>query len=179
MATAAPTTQPTPARIFETLTAHQQTAALKAAIELDVFTAIGEGATSADALAQRCSASQRGVRILCDYLVVHGVLTKEGKDDGLSLDSATFLDRRSPAYIGTIVRFMALPELTDRFRDLAGVVRKGGTLKREEGLSQESSIWIEFARSMPPLIAGSADMIATLAGAEAGESWKVLDIAAG
>ena len=35
--------QPSPALVFETLTAHQRTAALAAAIELDVFGAIGEG----------------------------------------------------------------------------------------------------------------------------------------
>jgi 2-polyprenyl-3-methyl-5-hydroxy-6-metoxy-1,4-benzoquinol methylase len=179
MATASQTPQPSPARIFETLTAHQQTAALKAAIELDVFTAIGEGSTTHESLAQRCGTSERGMRILCDYLVVHAFLTKEGNQYGLPLDSATFLDRRSPAYVGSIVRFMTMPDLMDRFRDLTSAVRKGGTVAREPGLSQESPIWIEFARSMAPLIASSADTIATIVGAQAGEKWKVLDIAAG
>ena len=34
---------PNPARIFQTINAFQQSAAMRAAIELDVFTAIGEG----------------------------------------------------------------------------------------------------------------------------------------
>ena len=71
--------QPSPERIFQMLNAYQQTAALKAAIELDLFTAIGEGNVSPQALAKRCSAAERGVRILCDYLVVHGMLDKNGK----------------------------------------------------------------------------------------------------
>src|SRR2546430_8935447 len=64
--------QPSPERFFEVMNAYQQTAALKAAIELDLFTAIGEGAETAPALAQRCRASERGTRILCDYLVAIG-----------------------------------------------------------------------------------------------------------
>ena len=36
----------TPERIFESLNAYQKTAALKTAIELDVFSAIAEGATT-------------------------------------------------------------------------------------------------------------------------------------
>ncbi len=53
-----------PERIFETLNAYQKTAALKTAIELDVFTAIGQGTNSAAALAKKCQASERGIRIL-------------------------------------------------------------------------------------------------------------------
>ena len=78
MTTSAQAAQPSPDRIFETLTAFQQTEALRSAIELDIFTAIGEGATTAAALAHRCGASERGTRILCDYLTIIGFLTKEG-----------------------------------------------------------------------------------------------------
>ncbi|MGC1687236.1 MAG: methyltransferase dimerization domain-containing protein, partial [Candidatus Acidiferrales bacterium] len=60
----------TPDLIFETLNAYQRTSALKAAIELDVFTAIGEGAGTVAEIARRTRASKRGVRGLCDYLVV-------------------------------------------------------------------------------------------------------------
>src|SRR5439155_27205145 len=66
-----------PERIFTTLTAYQQTYALRAAIELDLFTAIGEGANEPALLAKRLKAAERGVRILADYLTVHGFLCKE------------------------------------------------------------------------------------------------------
>ena len=42
MATQSHVPQPSPEHFFETINAHQQTASLKAAIELDLFTAIGE-----------------------------------------------------------------------------------------------------------------------------------------
>lgn len=82
---------PNPGRFFEALQAYQQTEALKTAIELELFTAIAEGNTTTEALATRCQAAERGVRILCDYLTIHGFLTKEGSAYGLSQDSAIFL----------------------------------------------------------------------------------------
>jgi len=45
------TAQPNPMRIFQTINAFQQTAAMKAAIELEIFTAIGEGQTTAAEIA--------------------------------------------------------------------------------------------------------------------------------
>lgn len=180
MATPSSTPQPNPERIFETLDAYQQTAALRAAIELDVFTAIGEGNTTVASLAQHCNASERGMRILCDYLTIRQFLTKDGHHYGLTPESALFLDRRSAAYVGSMANFMGSPQIADSFRNLAAVVRKGGTLMGEEGcVSDENPVWVEFARSMAPLVAAPADAIARILGAEAGQPWKVLDIAAG
>ena len=65
-----------PALFLDTVNAYQRTAAIKAAIELDLFTAIGEGRETSQALALRCGASERGMRILSDYLVVIGFLRK-------------------------------------------------------------------------------------------------------
>lgn len=87
------TKPPSPELIFDTLNAYQRTAALKGAIQLDVFTAIGEGNATAKAIAARCQTSERGMRILCDYLVIIGFLTKQGSNYGLTADSAMFLDR--------------------------------------------------------------------------------------
>ena len=70
------TPQLSPERIFTAGNAYQQTAALRAAIELELFTAIGDGAQTVPAIAAQCKASERGTRILCDYLTIVGFLTK-------------------------------------------------------------------------------------------------------
>ena len=172
--------EPSPEHFFETLNAYQQTEALKAAIELDLFTAIGEGGGTSAELAERCRASERGIRILCDYLVVIGFLNKGENRYGLTPDSAKFLDRRSPACMATIARFIISPTLTGAFRDVAAAVRKGGTVMSEEGMvAPEHPVWVDFARAMAPMMALPAELIAGLMGANAGEKWKVLDIAAG
>jgi len=179
-ATPAAGRQPSPELIFETLNAYQRTASLKAAIELDLFTAIGEGNVTPATLAKRCQVSERGMRILCDYLTVIGFLTKDGARYGLTADSAMFLDERSRAYLGTVVKFMNSPVLTDGFKDVAAIVRKGGTVMSEHGsMEPEHPMWVEFARSMAPLMALPSELIANLVGAETGKNWKVLDIAAG
>ncbi len=165
---------------FETMNAYQRTNALKGAIQLDVFTAIGEGNSTAAAIAVRCRTSERGMRILCDYLVIIGFLTKEGQTYRLTLDSATFLDRRSPAYMGTVERFLASPTIMDAYKDIAAIVRKGGeTMSAHGTMDPEHPVWVEFARSMAPMMAMPAEAIAKLVGAPGGATWKVLDIAAG
>lgn len=175
---AAPTANP--ARIFQVINAFQQTGALRAAIELDVFTAIAEGSRTASEIAQRVQAAERGVRILCDYLVIQGLLTKNEGRYGLAEDTAIFLDRRSPAYMGTMARFLNAPEMMDAFRDLTPAVRKGGTTMSGEGtLDTEDPVWVEFARSMAPLMYMPARRIAELVGAVPSRRMKVLDIAAG
>ena len=176
----AETQQPSPELFFETLNAYQRTQCLKGAIELDLFTAIAEGANTAPALARQCGASERGIRILCDYLVVIGFLTKDENSYGLTVDSAVFLNRHSPAYLGAVVKFISSPELADGFKDVAAIVRKGGTLIGEEGTtSTENPIWVEFARSMASLMALPAELLAKLIHADNGEKCRVLDIAAG
>ena len=171
---------PSPELFFDTMNAHVRTAALKGAIELDVFTAIGEGSTAAKSIAARCKTSERGMRILCDYLVVIGFLTKEGAAYRLTPDSAMFLDRRSPAYLGAAERFLTSPMLTDGFKDVAAIVRKGGEVMSAHGtMDPEHPVWVEFARSMAPMMALPAELIAKLTGAPGAGPWKVLDIAAG
>src|ERR1700722_3276995 len=171
---------PNPESIFAALNAHQQTAALKAAIELDIFTAVGQGANTVAAITSRCQAAERGVRILCDYLVILGFLSKQAGRYSLTPDSAVFLDRRSPAYIGSAAGFLTMPIMLDRFRDLTAIVRKGGSLEDDRvTIEPNSPIWVDFARAMAPLQKIAAEGVASALNADAHEKWKVLDIAAG
>jgi ubiquinone/menaquinone biosynthesis C-methylase UbiE len=153
---------------------------MKAAIDLDVFTAIGDRKTTAEQIAERAGAAERGIRILCDYLTVMGFLTKKDSHYGLSPDSAVFLDRRSPAYMGSVADFLDAPELLHAFDHLADAVRKGGTVMSDEGtVSYDNPIWVQFARSMAPMMKMPAEVISQLVGADKGGKCRVLDIAAG
>ena len=62
--------EPTPDLFVDAVMSYQKTAAIKAAIELGLFTVIGNGSESANAIATKIAASPRGIRILCDYLTV-------------------------------------------------------------------------------------------------------------
>ena len=171
---------PSPERIFATFNAYQQSAALKAAIELDVFTAIGEGKQTPPELAERCGASERGLRILCDYLTIMGLLGKADGRYSLTPESGAFLDRRSPAYIGSAADFLIQPQFFDTAKDLASSVRKGGTdLPGEGTVEDDHPIWQTFARAMMPLMRLPAQGMVDAVPVEEGRNVKVLDIAAG
>jgi ubiquinone/menaquinone biosynthesis C-methylase UbiE len=171
--------QPSPIPFFDTINAYQKTAALKAAIDLDLFTAIGDAPAAAPELAAKIKAAPRGVRILCDYLTTFGFLTKRGGRYGLTIDSAAFLDRKSPAYLGSATEFLSSPLLTSAFTDLAGSVRHGGTTMSELGtLSADHPVWIKFARGMTALSYLPAKGTADLVHVDANRPLKVLDIAA-
>ena len=180
MSTSTAQQQPSPLLFFQTINAHQRTEALKAAIELEVFTAIGEGNATAADIAKRCQTSERGMRILCDYLTIMGMLTKESNRYALTLDSATFLDKRSPAYLGGAIQFLAAPELIEGSRHITEAVRKGGTAIENEGtVGPDNPIWVKFARGMAPMMMMPSQLIAKLVDPKADRKLKILDIAAG
>ncbi len=174
------TRQPTPQLFFQTINSYQRTEALKAAIELEVFTEIGKGSSAVSEIAKRCQTSERGMRILCDYLCIMGFLTKDGGRYSLTQDTAVFLDKRSQAYLGGAIDFLLSPMLTGGFKDLAAVVRKGGTVIAEEGMvAPEHPVWVKFARAMAPMMAMPSQLMAKLVDEKADRNLKILDIAAG
>ncbi len=171
--------QPTPERVFETLTAYQDSAALAAAIELELFTRIGEGADTLAALAERVPASERGLRALCSYMVVREFLAQEGERYRLTQESALFLDRRSPHYMGSVSGFLTSDGLRRCFERLPEAVRRGGTVEEHGGtVAGENPVWVEFARAMQPMAQALAPGLAE-AVCRPEPPRRVLDIAAG
>lgn len=178
MATATPPQQPTPERFFGAVNAYEQTEAMKAAVELEIFTAIAEGNTTAATIAKRCQASERGVRTLCDFLTIHGFLTKEGTQYGLAPDSAVFLNKTSPAYVGGAIEFLLTPRVREAHARLTDAVRQGGCALGEGNMLAENPDWVKFARAMMPLMVMPSRIMAEEL-RKGGEAHKVLDIAAG
>lgn len=159
--------------------AYQQSAALKAAVEIDLFSAIGEGIQTAQALAQRCQASERGVRILADFFCVQGMLTKDGDRYGLAPDAALFLDRKSPAYMGGMTGFLGAKNIRSQFDSLTEAVRKGGVAATAAGSTEdEYEGWVDFAQSMEAMMGPAAQQIAAMVNGGKSEPIKVLDVAA-
>ncbi len=171
---------PSPLLFMNTLNAFHGTAALKAAVELDLFTALGEGCASPAEIGTRCNAAERGVRILCDYLTILGFLTKTDGRYQLTRDSGVFLDRRSPAYMGGVVQFLLSPTIVESFANLTEAVRRGGTATSAEGtMEAEHPVWVDFARAMMPMMARPAQEIPSLLGLDPERKIRVLDLAAG
>jgi hypothetical protein len=171
---------PSPALFLDTVNAYQRTEALRAALDLDLFTHLAAGRRTVAEVAAACGAAPRGVRILADYLTVLGFLRKDDNRYDLTPDAAAFLDRASPAYLGGAVEFLLAPELRDAFRALPAAIRRGGTAVSAEGtVFHDNPVWVAFARAMGPLMRLPAELLAGLAGGDPGRPLRVLDVAAG
>lgn len=175
-ATSAP---PSPQLFFDTINGFHRTGALKAAIELGLFTAIGDTPSTVAEIAAKCACPERGIRILCDYLAIIGFLTKDGSRYALTPDSATFLDRKSPAYLGSSIDFFLTPDLTLAFNDLSRTIRSGRLHTSEHGTTApDHPVWVEFARAMGPMMYPTANGAAALVKLDPSRDTRVLDISA-
>jgi SAM-dependent methyltransferase len=168
-----------PALAVDAMFAFRKTAAFKAAIELDIFSAICAGHETAGHIAAAAGASERGVRILCDFLVVEGFLMKRDDRYKATPSTSVFLDRKSPAYVGAAIDFVASPEMIGLFLDdPPSYVRNGGSIGLAN-VANDNPVWVRFARAMGAFTGGSAVSLAKEIATWAKPPEKVLDIAAG
>lgn len=165
--------------VYDISLSYQKTAAMKAAIKLDIFTKIGNDCLSADQIAEITGASLRGVRILCDFLCVIGLLEKSTNLYNLSLDAKRFLDRKSPHCLAGIIDFYASPEIVSLImNDPPSYVITGGA-SGLSNLSPENPVWVKFAQAMVPFASVTAKRTAAFISKKSINPHKVLDIAAG
>lgn len=86
----------------DAITAYRLPRVLIAAIELDLFTAVGTGSWTIPDLAREMKVSERGLAIFCRNLAMAGLLKKQGETYRNSRLGATALNAHHPAYRGTI-----------------------------------------------------------------------------
>jgi hypothetical protein len=106
-----------PDLFIDAVLAFQQTAAIKAAVELDLFSKVARGTNTAEALAKQTGAAVRGIRILCDYLTVRGHLEKHGQEYRLTSSEGDVLAHSA----GLDVAFMALLRCSEPYAAVAEV----------------------------------------------------------
>lgn len=165
--------------VYNAALAYQTTAALVAAVKLDIFSLIGSGALTAEMLSSKTAASVRGIRILCDYLVVIELLSKDGSTYSLTPAAKRYLDDCSSASVASAVDFFAAPEfLSLVLDDPAAYVRQGGAIGLGS-LSPDHPVWIRFAKAVVPFAAPPAKRVAAYVSTLPVHPRRVLDIAAG
>lgn len=168
-----------PELFFETVNGYYRTAAVRAAVELDLFSITAEAPITAESLACACRASQRGVRMLCDYLVHLGFLCKSADRYFMTPDVTAFLDKKSPGYLGGSLEFFLAPDVTAAFANLTDVVRAGELTKSRNGvLDPDDPLWVTFARAMQPMMILPSFLLADLVD-RSDRPQKVLDVGAG
>jgi ubiquinone/menaquinone biosynthesis C-methylase UbiE len=164
---------------YEAALAYQKTAALAAAIKLDIVALIGGGAATSDVLAEKTAASSRGIRILCDFLTVMGLLTKQDGAYSVAEQGKRYLDPSSPAWMGSSIDFYAAPEILRLvLDDPLSYVRQGGSAGLAH-LAPDHPVWHRFAKAMSPIARLAAKRAAVYLTVGPGSPVTVLDVAAG
>jgi hypothetical protein len=165
--------------VYDISLSYQKTAAMKAAVKLDIFTKIGDQCLSVEQIVNVTGASLRGMRILCDFLCVIGLLEKNSNLYNLSVAAKRFLDRTSPHCLADVIDFFAAPEIVSLIMDDPPSYVIAGGASGLTNISQDNPVWVRFARAMVPFASVAAKRTASYIARRAMQPRKVLDIAAG
>ena len=172
-----------PTWLLDEFRAFERTLALRTAIEMDLFTRIGAGRNTIRSLAADAGASERGLRALCDYLTVHGHLSKQGSRYSLTINARVYLTKASPAYLGSAVKFLASDSTVAAFCRLRKTVARGNAAAQDGADSDDTGYveldWVEYARSMAPLARATAQFAAEALQVDSAGPIQVLDLGAG
>jgi SAM-dependent methyltransferase len=111
-------------RLQKMATAYWESAALMAAVELDIFTAIERGHDTVPALAKAAGMTDRNAERLLTALTALALLERDGERFSNAPDVQRFLVKDSERYVGpwilfTKPRWTAFGELTERLRRTA------------------------------------------------------------
>lgn len=169
--------EPNPTLVWETITAYHRCFALQAGVDLGVFDALGNGPQTAKELASRAGVAERGIRILCDYLTVHGLIEKSDGTYAHTPTSAVFLDSRSPASMAPTLPFMINTKILRAASLMTETIRHNRSALEEPLAGEEVKEWVTFARTMQPMMGAAAEFIAGVV-VQGGKPSKVLDVAA-
>jgi ubiquinone/menaquinone biosynthesis C-methylase UbiE len=168
-----------PDPVFQILMAYRLAAILRAAIELDVFSALVRGGGVAR-VAKACGAPERPVRMLLDALAAGSpaVLRKRGAEYRLTPLSRRFLVRGVPGYVGALMPLFGHRSMWEAFYDLPRAVRAGTSVMRRNAHAKGQAFWEDFARATAADAVPKARAMIRLLG-RLPRGAKVLDLACG
>ncbi len=170
---------PSPLKTYEDLlTFAWDGLALGAAVELDLFSHIAAGKTSAQQVAAAAGASDHGTRRLLDALCGLGYLRKTGQSYRLTRSAADHLVRGKPLYMGDAA--MIGKTLMGAWSMLAEVVKSGGPVRNPRSAEEPQTF---FAKLVPAIFPASflaaTATVKRLPAAARRRIRRILDIGAG
>ena len=146
---------------------------IRLALQLDVFTPLAAGSTTAEQVAQSCHCDTFGIKSLLDYLCSLQVLECHGNIYALPPTAATFLVKGRKAYVGDMILHYTDKALFDNIQQS---LRSGKPSSLGENFVQDA--WLESY--LPWRIPKSLEMWqAAGIKTEHRDSLRILDIACG
>src|SRR6266540_2540822 len=89
---------PSPALLMQLALAHRSSAVLFAAVNLDLFSILAEGPSTAEAVATRSTSAPEATRLLLEACTLEGLLTSDGNTFANTPVADAFLVRGRPAF---------------------------------------------------------------------------------
>ncbi len=160
-----------PERLNEMILGYWPTRCLLTAIELDIFTAAGEGASAAE-VGKKINASARGAGILLNALVALGLLTKSGHKYSNTAETARFFAEGSKDNQRNGLLHMA--NIWHRWSTLTDAVRTGTKVIDRD---QNPEWTTNFIRSMQNIAKDRAPLVVKALGTEGVR--RILDLGGG
>ena len=150
----------TPERIMQTTGAYWETCALHAAVELDLFSCIGDGCMSGPAVARQLDASIEASIRLLDAITAMGLLIKTAAGYANTEASRTYLCSTSDRYMGYIIRhhhhlvgsWAKLPEAVRHGKPIRLPVREKDSRQREAFLMGMFNLAMQLAPRLVPAV---------------------------
>jgi len=152
----------------------QESRILLTAVELDVFTAVGDGATAA-AVAKRCSTDRRATELLLNALVALGTLRLAGDAYTNTPAAVQFLVAGSPDDARIALRHNL--SLWNTWSSLTEAVRQGHTALRPEMRDRDDDWTVPFIAAMHRGAAVRAPLVVDALGAS--PIHRMLDVGGG
>ncbi len=162
------------ADLTETMRSFQESSILLTAVELDIFTAVGPGAT-AEQVSRKLQTNSRATEVLLNAIVALGALTKKDGTFRNTPETARYLVAGSPDCVRPAL--MHTVHMSKSWATLTKCVR-AGTAVVPPGVDQQDRQWTEsFIAAMHRGAAGPAAQLVRKVGA--GGVRRLLDVGGG
>jgi SAM-dependent methyltransferase len=130
-----PEEQWNPGKLMRVSGAYWESFPLHVAVDLEVFTRIGDGSLSAQEIALTCKGNERSVRMLLDAITAMGLLEKKADKYSNTEAAKIFLIKTSPAYMGHAVKHQY--HLVSSWSKLSQAVRTGKPVRKRRRTKAE------------------------------------------
>ena len=124
-----------PGKLMKVSGAYWESFPLHVAVELEVFTRIGEGSLSAEEIASRWRGDARSARMLLDAVAAMGLLEKKADKFSNTEAAKTLLIKTSPAYMGFAVKHHH--HLVSTWSKLSQAVKTGKPVRKRRRTKAE------------------------------------------
>jgi SAM-dependent methyltransferase len=149
-----------PGKLMKVAGAFWESFPLHVAVDLDVFTRIGDGSLSAREIASKWKGNERSVRMLLDAMAAMGLLEKRTDKYSNTEAAKAFLVKTSPGYLGHAVKHHY--HLVSSWSKLSKAVKTGKPVRKRRRTKTELESFLmamdNNASSLAPRITQEVDL---------------------